>query len=193
MTSSVNPTETRNRPLNNELLNRFRTRLKAINPVTRVGKVHEIVITTLRAVLPDVMQGELCEIICTDGRRLLGEVVAFTANEVTISCLEAVDGISLGATVIPLGCRHSVESHAGIIGQMLDGMGRNMNVPGDRSVQALSFASGSSPVMRQAPSASERPPIQDQLVTGVRVGDYDCHDHDPFGKITISKVRGCTG
>lgn len=154
-----------------DLLQRFKTRLQTINPVSRVGRVNEIVITTVRAVLPDVMQGELCEIICSDGRRVLGEVVAFTGNEVTISCLESVDGISLGATVLPLGCRHSVESHSGIVGQVLDGMGRNMVTPGDRSVQALSFTPESMPVMKLAPSASERPPIQDQLVTGVRVVD----------------------
>lgn len=160
-----------NSPAGSELLIRFKQRLQSINPVSRVGKVNEIVITTVRAVLPDVMQGELCEIICMDGRRLLGEVVAFTGSEVTISCLEAVDGISLGATVMPLGRRHSVESHKGIVGQVLDGMGRNMVTPGDRSVQALSFTPESVPVMRQAPSASERPPIEEQLVTGVRVID----------------------
>jgi ATP synthase in type III secretion protein N len=152
-------------------LERFRSRIQSLDPVVRVGRVHEIVVNTLRANLPDVTRGEMCEVLCEDGRKVLGEVIAFTGNEATIACLDAVDGIALGAKVTPLGRSHSIESHPGIIGQVLDGMGRNMLSPDDRSSWALSLAPDSVPVMRQAPPAADRPPVCDQLVTGVRVID----------------------
>lgn len=148
----------------------FKERLNSINPANRTGYVREIVVTTVRATLPGVMQGELCEIESFDEKKILGEVVAFSGNDVTISCLESVEGITLGAKVSPLGRRHSVHAHAGILGHILDGMGRNM-VHKDKRTWALSFSHESTPVMKPAPIAADRPPISSQLITGVRIVD----------------------
>lgn len=152
-------------------LARFKARIQTLDPVIRVGHVHEIVMNTLRATLPDITRGEMCEISCENGKTVLGEVVAFSGNEATIACLDSVDGVRLGSKVTPFGRRHCIESHAGIVGQVLDGMGRNMLHPADRSTWALSFSSDSVPVMRQAPLAAERPPVCRHLETGVRVID----------------------
>lgn len=78
------------------IVNQLQARIGQINPVKRVGYVSEIIVSTVRAILPDVVQGELCEIETSGGHKILGEVVAFSENIVTISCLESVAGVALG-------------------------------------------------------------------------------------------------
>lgn len=153
------------------LLELFERRVASINAVKRVGFVCEIVVSTIRANLPDVVQGELCEIETTNGKPVLGEVIAFTGNKATITCLESVVGICLGAKVTPLGQPHSVRSHDKLFSQVIDGMGRNMKDPVNRKLGALSFERDAVPVIRSAPVATDRPPIRKPLETGVKVID----------------------
>lgn len=149
----------------------FSQRLSSINPVERVGFVNEIVVSTIKANLPNVVQGELCEIENQDGHKVLGEVIAFEGNTATITCLESVIGICLGAKVTPLGRPHCVKSHDDLFAQILDGMGRNMVEQDNRALSALSFEKDSIPVIKNAPFASDRPPISDVLETGVKAID----------------------
>jgi ATP synthase in type III secretion protein N len=149
----------------------FSKRLDGLNPVRRVGFVDEIVVSTLRANLPDVVQGELCEIETSLGGTILGEVIAFTGNRATITCLESVVGVALGAKVKPLGRPHSVKSHDRLYGQVLDGMGRKMSDPDDKKFSALSFDRDATPILKNAPIATDRPPVNQVLQTGVRVID----------------------
>lgn len=82
------------------IVNQLQARIGQINPVKRVGYVSEIIVSTVRAILPDVVQGELCEIETSGGHKILGEVVAFSENIVTISCLESVAGVALGSRCV---------------------------------------------------------------------------------------------
>ena len=77
-------------------IDQLRERLVNLNPVRRIGYVSEIVVSVVKAHLPTVLLGELCEIEASDGRIVLGEVIAFTENLATISCLQSVVGIALG-------------------------------------------------------------------------------------------------
>ncbi len=146
-------------------------RVASTSPVKRVGFVSEIVVSTIKATLPDVVQGELCEIENSYGKTVLGEVIAFNGNKATITCLESVVGISLGAKVTPLGRPHSVKSHNKLFSEVLDGMGRNMSNPSDRRKGALSFDRDSIPVIKEAPIATDRPPVRKVLETGVKIID----------------------
>lgn len=146
-------------------------RVAATSPVKRVGFVSEIVVSTIKATLPDVVQGELCEIENSYGGSVLGEVIAFHGNKATITCLESVVGISLGAKVTPLGRPHSVKSHDNLFSEVLDGMGRNMANPSDKRKGALSFDRDAVPVIKSAPIATDRPPVRKVLETGVKVID----------------------
>lgn len=146
-------------------------RLASIDMVKRVGFVNEIVVSTIRANLPDVIQGELCEIEASEGKKVLGEVIAFHGNSATITCLESVVGIRLGAKVSPLGKSHSVKASQSLYKQILDGMGRNMTQPENKRLAALSFERDAISVVRAAPNAAERPPVDKILETGVRVID----------------------
>lgn len=153
------------------MLELFANRIASVNAVKRVGFVCEIVVSTIRANLPDVVQGELCEIETSVGKPVLGEVIAFTGNKATITCLESVVGICLGAKVTPLGQPHSVKSHDKLYSQVIDGMGRSMKDPSNRSLGALSFERDATPVIKSAPLATDRPPIRNVLETGIKVID----------------------
>lgn len=149
----------------------LRERIRQVNPVQRIGYVNEIVMSTVKAVLPDVLQGELCEIHAADGRTVLGEVIAFTDNRATISCLQSVQGIALGARVVPLGQPHCVKPNIELISSVFDGLGQSLDNPDDRYAGILSRDDDAVPVLRSAPPASQRPPVGQRFVTRVKVLD----------------------
>jgi type III secretion protein N (ATPase) len=115
--------------------------------------------------------GELCEIKAADDRVVLGEVIAFKENLATISCLQSVVGVALGAPVLPLGRPHSVKASRHQLSAVLDGMGRNMDDPENARKGVLSVDPDATAVIRSAPPATERPPISKPLVTQVRIID----------------------
>lgn len=154
-----------------EFFQRFISRLSQIKPVKRVGYVNEIVVSTLKANLPDVTQGELCMIETSGGGSVLGEVISFNQHEATVSCLEPVAGIALGAKVIPLGRQHCIKAHAHLFASVVDGMGRDMSNPHNRRLGVLSNDEDAWPVLRQAPPANQRPPIEHGLITQVKTID----------------------
>lgn len=153
------------------LLKLLRERLYNANPVKRIGYVTEIIVSTVKANLPNVLLGELCEIKAANGRIVLGEVIAFTDNLATISCLQSVVGIPLGAQVSPLGVPHSVKPSDRQMAEVLDGMGRSMNDPLNPLAGVLSTDLDATPVIRPAPAATTRPPVSDPLVTQVKIID----------------------
>lgn len=154
-----------------QFVERFISRLAQVKPVRKVGYVNEIIVSTLKANLPDVTQGELCEIETSHGRCVLGEVIAFNQHEATISCLESVIGIALGAKVIPLGRQHCIKANNHLFASVVDGMGRDMSDPHNRRLGVLSNHEDAWPVLRQAAPANQRPPIEQPLFTQVRAID----------------------
>lgn len=152
-------------------LQQLKARIEQLSPVRRMGYVNEIVVTTVKANLPNVVQGELCEIESTTGRRVLGEVIAFNEQESTISCLESVVGIALGAKVTPLGKPHCIKAEDHLLSTVLDGMGRSMDHPTEWRMGVLSTDQDAVPVIRPAPSANQRPPVSEPFVTQVKVID----------------------
>lgn len=154
--------------LDDDFVHRFITRLSQVKPVRKIGYVNEIVVSTLKANLPDVTQGELCEIEAGNGKTVLGEVIAFNQNEATISCLESVIGIALGARVLPLGRQHCIMAHSRLFSSVVDGMGRDMSEPDNRRLGVLSSSDDAWPVLRQAPPANQRPPIDRAFLTKIR-------------------------
>lgn len=165
---------TQTMPLNNPdraFIDQLVHRLGQIKPVKKIGFVNEIIVSTLKASLPDVMQGELCEIETATGGTVLGEVIAFNEKEATISCLQSVVGITLGAKVLPLGRPHCIKAQDHLFSAVLDGMGRHMDEPLNRRLGVLSNSDDALPVLCEAPPASQRPPIETTFSTQVRVID----------------------
>lgn len=164
-------TSSESRVLPKQMLAQLGRRIQQISPVKRIGYVNEIVVTTVKANLPNVIQGEMCEIQATQGHTVLGEVIAFNEHEATISCLQSVVGIALGARVTPLGRPHSIKAEEHLVSAVLDGVGRSLDEPEQWHRGLLSVEDDAVPVIRQAPSAIQRPTVSEPLITQVKVID----------------------
>lgn len=127
--------------------------------VTRViGQVVEV------SALP-VAVGELCR-ICPDARDgILAQVMGFHERGILLMPLGEISGVHPGAEVIPLGRAFHVNVGEGLVGRVLDGLGR----PIDGSMMRMPTARR--PLFAEPPSPLARTPIHAPLGTGVRAID----------------------
>lgn len=153
------------------LIDGFARRVGQLRLSERKGYVTEVIVNTVRAVLPDVVQGELCEIHTQEGQTVLAEVIAFNAQVTTLSCLQTASGIAQGALVVPLGKPHCIKAGRAAALDVLDGFGRSIERPQDRTRGVLSADDDALAVMRASTPATQRAPISERLETGVRVVD----------------------
>ena len=91
--------------------------------VTRVGGM------LVDGVLRDASLGMTCE-IGLSASRVLAEVVAMHGDRVSLMPLGSVSGITVGASITPLGREAEVEVGPGLMGRVLDGWGRPIDGKG---------------------------------------------------------------
>ena len=136
----------------------------ASDPLRRVGRVSRVVGLLIEAAGAPASVGELCRIE-TSGGFLPAEVVGFQDGRLLLMPYRAIAGVRPGDRVLPSGRSLRVGVGEGLIGRVLDGLGRVIDggeppwLREERSVQAL------------APAALSRRPIAAQLVTGIRALD----------------------
>lgn len=136
----------------------------ASDPVRRVGRVERVVGLLIEAAGIAGSVGELCTIETAAGP-LPCEVVGFQAGRLLLMPYRALAGVRPGDRVLASGAPLAVGVGEGLIGRVLDGLGRVIDggetpwLRERRSVQAL------------APSPLSRRPIETQLVTGIRAID----------------------
>jgi flagellum-specific ATP synthase len=142
------------------------SRLGQAQTVTMRGRVRQVVGLTIAACGPAACLGELCYLIPDPERPgVPAEVVGFRDGLILLMPLGSVDGIAPGCEVIASGHAFRVGVGAGLLGRVLDGLGR----PAD----------GRGPVIAQArketrnvpPHPLERPMIDEPLPSGIRVLD----------------------
>ena len=139
---------------------------------TSQGKVAQVLGTLIEAHMPPVQIGELCNLRNPDvaGSEMLAEVVGFTDKAAILSALSPLEGVSTRTVIEPLRRAHSIEVGDHLFGCVLDGFGRHLfRAPAARDNVVTWRAS--SPVMRDAPKATDRPRIATPLGTGVRAID----------------------
>lgn len=156
-----------------------RQRLAPPFGIERWGRVVQVLGTLIEARLGDVQVGELCRLEhshsgATGGRRadLLAEVVGFTPSATLLAALSPLEGVSDRTRVLPL--RRSLEIEVGphLLGCVLDGFGRMMyRAPHAPPMPGPEAWRVQVPVVRDAPSAFERPRISEAMPTGVRAID----------------------
>jgi type III secretion protein N (ATPase) len=95
-------------------------------PLVARGRVLELTGPVVRAALDGVAQGELCEIAGPAGP-LPAEVVAFRDGEALLMPLGATAGLALGAEVAATGRPLSIRVGPGLLGRVLDGLGRPLD------------------------------------------------------------------
>lgn len=132
--------------------------------LVRRGEVVEVVGLTIVARGPRAVVGELCRVEV--GRSSLwAQVVGFRGQCTLLMPLGPADGIGPGSLVTALDMQLRVPVGPGLVGRVLDGLGRPLD--GQGPVRAATAY----PVRRSAPSPLERGRIVAPLSVGVRAID----------------------
>jgi ATP synthase in type III secretion protein N len=141
--------------------------LRKGDDVRVTGRLRSVVGLCLRADVPDVRLGELCEIARRDDAPLLAEVVGFDAQGVTLLPLGEATGLAPDDAITPLRKALSVTFSDGLLGRVLDGLGRPID--GGAAIRGAERA-----VVAAAPEALRRKTIDTPLPLGVRALDALC-------------------
>lgn len=143
---------------------RMARRTVELNPVTAKGMVSKIIGLMVEASGPRVSVGEYCHILTRDGHEIPAEVVGFRNSTTLLLPLAELEGIAPGDWVIPQEKKLQVGVGPGLLGRILDGLGRPMD--GLQLKTEVSY-----PLLNQPPNALLRPRIRENLSVGVRTID----------------------
>ena len=132
------------------------------------GRVIQVVGTIIKAVVPAVKVGEVC-ILRNPGEdfEMKAEVVGFSRDAALLTPLGDMYGISAYTEVTPTGRAHMVPVGDGLLGRVLDGLGRPLDADTAGPLQADRFY----PVFADAPDPMRRRIIRDPMPLGVRAID----------------------
>lgn len=132
-------------------------------PSIRVeGRVTRLIGLTLEAVGLRVASGDYCRIEVKPGQFADAEVVGFSGDRIYLMPLVSVEGLEPGARVWPSEGTAQVPVGMGLLGRVVDGIGRPIDGKGPLDVERWISLSGEmiNPLMRQ--------PISTTLDVGVR-------------------------
>ena len=153
-------------------LERALARLERAAPRREAGRVVEVTGLVVRATVPGIRVGELCWIEPPAGQgpgeggpRLEAEVVGFRGDEAVLMPLGELAGIGPDARVVTTGRPLTVDVGPGLLGRVLDGLGRPADGRGPIA-EAVAW-----PVDRAAPDPLRRAPVTRALPLGVRALD----------------------
>ncbi|MCX5590277.1 type III secretion system ATPase SctN [Alcaligenes endophyticus] len=138
-------------------------------PTLRIkGRVTQVVGTIIKAVVPAVKIGEVC-ILRNPGEdfEMRAEVVGFARDAALLTPLGDMYGISSATEVIPTGSAHRVPVGMGLLGRVLDGLGRPIDTDTHGPLEASKFY----PVFAEAPDPLKRRIIDQPLELRVRALD----------------------
>ena len=134
--------------------------------VTRTGKVTEVVGTLMRVSGLDARLGELCEVLDDAGQVLQSaEVVGFAGGRTILSPFGSILGVRGGTRVRGLGKVLSVPVGDGLLGRVIDSLGRPIDGKGPIDCHE------SRPIFALPPTPMEREMIERPLPTGVKIID----------------------
>ncbi len=139
----------------------------------RLGKIVKIVGLTIESVGPDAKLNDLCRIIIDPEKNIsvMAEVVGFRDKRLLLMPFDNVDGIGVGCTIENTGHPLTVPVGDGLLGHILDGIGRPTDAETINSADEY-------PVEAQPPDPMNRKIIDEVLPLGVKAVD---------GLITVGK------
>jgi flagellum-specific ATP synthase len=139
-----------------------RRRLAALDPVRVSGRVTDVVGLVVEATGPGAPVGALCRIATPAGATIPAEVVGFRAERVLLMPLGELAGVAPGSRVDLLRQRPGVRVSDGLLGRIVDGLGRPLDGKGpiDGGVERL--------LQGQPVNPLDRRPIREPLDLGVR-------------------------
>jgi type III secretion protein N (ATPase) len=135
-------------------------------PLILRGRVQQIVGTIIKAYAPGAKIGELCALRNPwEEQQTLTEVIGFAGNLALLTPLGELTGASSASEVIPLGEVHRVPVGPGLLGRVLDGLGRPLDGKGELEIAAHY------PVYAEPPNAMSRSLITRPISLGLRAVD----------------------
>ena len=147
-------------------LEKYYPRARAAQPVTVDGKIVDVVGLTIEATGPPMRVGDLCYIRPRDGsRRIPVEVVGFRGDRILLMALGDTHGIGPGSLVTPTFRPQEVRVGRGLLGRIIDSMGRPLDGGGPIVAEATA------PLVARSPAPMERRRITEPVATGVRAVD----------------------
>jgi len=140
--------------------------LQGAAPMRLTGRLTRLEGLALEAALGGVRLGEVCRVArpADQGGPLLAEVVALRPESAVLLPLGETAGVELGAEVVPTGRPLLVGVGEGLLGRVLDGLGRTIDGPPPPGLTPW-------PVERRAPPPLARGRIAAPLPVGVRAVD----------------------
>jgi ATP synthase in type III secretion protein N len=137
-------------------------------PVVVRGRVLQVVGTIIRAAAPGARIGDLCLLRNPeDGYELAAEVVGLHRDAAILTPLGDLRGVSTLTEVIPTGKPHMAPAGRALLGRVLDGMGRPLDVEARGKLNPEAWVS----VYADAPDPLTRRPIDAPMPLGVRALD----------------------
>lgn len=147
------------------ILSPYLAALDGLESMLHVGEVVEMAGLLVESAGPAAAIGDFCEILTSTGRRVRSQVIGFRDGRVLSMPLEETGGVELGNLVVARRDAARVAVGPGLIGRVLDGLGRPID-QGPRLETRASYDLYSAP-----PGPLEREHITAPLVTGVRAID----------------------
>ena len=147
-------------------LNKYRSLVSRLNTMKLNGKVSQVVGVVVESKGPAAHLGETCEIhFRRNAPPILAEVVGFRENSVHLMPLGEMEEIAPGSDVVATGSSLKVKVGQGLLGRVLDGLGRPIDGLGQIE------AEGELVVGRTPPPPLQRQRILEPLAFGVRAID----------------------
>ncbi|MFH1863097.1 MAG: flagellar protein export ATPase FliI [bacterium] len=137
-------------------------RLRECHPLLHSGRVDEIIGLVVSSIGPPVAVGELCHIAAREGGDIPAEVVGFRGKKVLLMPLGELTGIAPGQMVTAAREPLRVPVGEGLLGRILDGLGRPIDGKGSLPLEKLL------PIWNSPPPPLKRKRIREPLSTGVR-------------------------
>jgi flagellum-specific ATP synthase len=147
-------------------LDRLSTALAGADLHRRRGRVTDLIGLILEATGLEAEVGELCEVHAGRSREAVpAEVVGFRSRRTLLMPLGQMTGIGPGDVVIATGEAVRVPVGAGMLGRVVDGLGRPIDGKGPLEIE------GRRPTDARPPDPLERARIADRVSLGVRALD----------------------
>ena len=103
----------------------FRAQMQSLRTVEKIGHVAQVTGLVIESDGPNVTLGEICRIISRqEGTEIHAEVVGFRDHRVLLMPLGDMQQIHAGCEVVGSACASTVPVGNGLIGRVIDGLGR---------------------------------------------------------------------
>ena len=140
--------------------------LKAVDPIARTGRVSRVTGLVIESQGPSAVMGEICRVYPQGSAAPVdAEIVGFRGSQMLLMPLDEVEGIGPGCRVVATGHPLTVAVGDGLLGRVLDGLGRPADGRGPLACRERRS------VVASAPSPMGRRRITEAMPTGVRAID----------------------